>query len=337
MSEAIQLETPAVARRAQHRYAKAYRLADTRDLDRQAWLAIRRGGIGSSDAAAAVGLNPYQSALELWLDKTGRNSGEPSEAEDDPRYWGRLLEPLVAEAYAERTGNRVRRVNAILQHPEHPWMLADLDREVVGSGDVQVVEIKTAGPYGARRWQDGVPEDVQLQVQHQLAVTGQSVADVAVLLGGQELEIHRIERDEAVIERLIALEHQFWTYVEADTPPPADGSDSADRALRQLFPRDRGTTVDFTADPELAQAFTELQDVRGQLGALRDREARLKQRLQEAMGEATEAIFPTGRIRWKQTAPTRRLDTKALQADYPQLVARYQQEVPGARRFTLRD
>lgn len=95
--------------------------------------------------------------------------------------------------------------------------------------------------------------------------------------------------------------------------------------------------MDFTADPELAQAFTELQDVRGQLGALRDREARLKQRLQEAMGEATEAIFPTGRIRWKQTAPTRRLDTKALRAADPDFVAAYEHEVPGARRLTVRD
>ena len=51
----------------------ALRLVDTKGLDREAWLDVRKGGIGSSDAAAAVGLNPYKSPLELWLEKTGRS------------------------------------------------------------------------------------------------------------------------------------------------------------------------------------------------------------------------------------------------------------------------
>ncbi|MEN1641690.1 lambda-exonuclease family protein, partial [Pseudomonas aeruginosa] len=107
--------------------------------------------------------------------------------------------------------NKVRRINAVLQHadPELPWMLANIDREVNGADDVQILECKTAGINGARLWKEGVPEYVQLQVMHQLAVTGKQAADVAVLLGGQTLEIHRIERDEQMIARLIELERQF--------------------------------------------------------------------------------------------------------------------------------
>jgi putative phage-type endonuclease len=86
-------------------------------------------------------------------------------------FWGTLLEPIVAAHYTKRTGNKVRRVNAVLQHPKHPWMLANVDREVVGSSEVQILECKTAGIHGARLWKDGVPEYVQLQVMHQLAVT----------------------------------------------------------------------------------------------------------------------------------------------------------------------
>ncbi len=100
---------------------QAYRLVNTRALDRGAWLAIRRGGIGGSDAAAAVGLHPYQSALELWMDKTGRQSASEANSEptepNSPTFWGQLLEPTVAEAYAQITDRKVRRVNAILQHP----------------------------------------------------------------------------------------------------------------------------------------------------------------------------------------------------------------------------
>ena len=319
---------------------QARRLVDTRALDRQAWLSIRQSGIGSSDAAAAVGLHPYKSQLELWMEKTGRqvSDSEPSRGEQltSPLHWGQVLEPIVADHYARHTGYRVQRVNAILQHTEHPWMLANLDREIVGNDEVQILECKTAGVFGARLWKEGVPEYVQLQVMHQLAVTGQQAADVAVLLGGHQLEIHRIARDEAMIEQLIALERRFWDYVENDTPPPADGSDSADQALRSLFPQDDGEVIDLSHDVALSQAFVDLQRVRQTLDEAKKEEARLKHRLQQAMGEATLATFPSGSLSWKQARPTTRLDTKALRAAHPDLVAAFEREVPGSRRFVVR-
>ena len=319
---------------------QARRLVDTRALDRQAWLSIRYSGIGSSDAAAAVGLHPYKSQLELWMEKTGRqvSDSEPSRGEQltSPLHWGQVLEPIVADHYARHTGYRVQRVNAILQHTEHPWMLANLDREIVGNDEVQILECKTAGVFGARLWKEGVPEYVQLQVMHQLAVTGQQAADVAVLLGGHQLEIHRIARDEAMIEQLIALERRFWDYVENDTPPPADGSDSADQALRSLFPQDDGEVIDLSHDVALSQAFVDLQRVRQTLDEAKKEEARLKHRLQQAMGEATLATFPSGSLSWKQARPTTRLDTKALRAAHPDLVAAFEREVPGSRRFVVR-
>ncbi|MCW2290802.1 putative phage-type endonuclease [Pseudomonas sp. BIGb0408] len=218
----------------------ALRLISTKELPREDWLAVRKQGIGSSDAGAAVGLNPYKSQLELWMEKTGRDTTLPKadpHDEESPMYWGNVLEPVVAWHYSKRKKNKVRRINAVLQHPdpELPWMLANIDREVIGADDVQILECKTAGINGARLWKEGVPEYVQLQVMHQLAVTGKQAADVAVLLGGQMLEIHRIERDEQMIARLIELERKFWHYVETDTPPPADGSASAEIALRCLI------------------------------------------------------------------------------------------------------
>ncbi len=319
---------------------QARRLVDTRALERTAWLSIRQSGIGSSDAAASVGLHPYKSQLELWMEKTGRQSGKAEPNHDDkltsPLHWGQVLEPIVAEHYARHTGHRVQRVNAILQHVEHPWMLANLDREIVGNDGVQILECKTAGLFGAKLWKDGVPEYVQLQVMHQLAVTGQYAADVAVLLGGHELQIHRIERDEVMIQQLIALERQFWNYVENDTPPPADGSDSADQALRALFPQDDGETVDFSHDATLGQAFSDLQRVRQTLDDAKKEEAKLKHKLQQAMGTATVATFNSGSLSWKQTASVKRLDTKALQKDHPGLCADYLKAYPGSRRFVVR-
>ena len=182
----------------------ALRLVKTNTLSRDEWLDVRKQGIGSSDAAAAVGLNPYKSQLELWMEKTGRDTELPKPDPDnteEPVYWGTLLEPIVATAYTKQTGRKVRRVNAVLQHPEKPWMLANIDREVIGASDVQILECKTAGEFGARLWKEGVPEYIQLQVQHQLAVTGKKAADVAVLICGQQLQVHRIHRDEELIDK----------------------------------------------------------------------------------------------------------------------------------------
>ena len=316
----------------------ALRLVKTKDLPREDWLTVRKQGIGSSDAAAAVGLNPYQSQMELWLIKTGRDSGLPKvdpHDEELPMYWGNILEPIVAAHYTRRSGNRVRRINAVLQHPEQPWMLANIDREVIGASDVQILECKTAGINGAKLWKEGVPEYVQLQVQHQLAVTGKATADVAVLLGGQHLEIHRIHRDDRLIARLIQLEESFWRYVETDTPPPADGSESAEMALRCLYPADIGSTVDFSKDRNLSAKFADLISVRQSIAEAEKLEAQLKQSLQQAMGDASKAIFETGTVTWKKAKDSTGFDLARLLRDQPDLDKQSSLVKPGSRRFLV--
>jgi putative phage-type endonuclease len=316
----------------------ALKLVKTQTLSRDEWLDVRKRGIGSSDAAAACGLNPYQSRLELWMHKTGRGDLLPAVDPNDetsPMYWGTLLEPIVAAHYTRRTGHRVRRINAVLQHPDHPWMLANIDREVIGSPDVQLLECKTAGIHGARLWQDGVPEYVQLQVMHQLAVTGKQAADVAVLLGGQELQVHRIERDESLIKNLVELERQFWDLVVSDQPPPADGSESADQALRCLFPQDSGLVLDLSGDFEMASVFSDLLATRNTLEAAIQREALLKQRIQQRMGEATRALFDTGAVSWKRSKDSSTLDLDRLHKELPEMLKPYAIRKPGSRRFLV--
>tara|TARA_R110000851_G_scaffold315514_1_gene478031 strand:+ start:14458 stop:15462 length:1005 start_codon:yes stop_codon:yes gene_type:complete len=316
----------------------ALRLVKTKAISRDEWLEVRKHGIGSSDAAAAVGLNPYKSQLELWMEKTGRDADLPKPDPHDttaPVYWGTLLEPIVAASYTQQTGRRVRKVNAVLQHPDKPWMLANLDREVIGAGDVQILECKTAGEFGARLWRDGVPEYVQLQVQHQLAVTGKHAADVAVLLCGQQLQVHRIERDEKLITKLMALQKRFWHYVTSDTPPPVDGSDSAATALQYLYPRDNGERLDFSQDSQMSALFTDLQDVRFQADKYTKLEEQFKQKIQQAMGDASQATFETGSVSWKRSKDSTSLDAKRLLSDHPELLAQYSLTRSGSRRFLL--
>ncbi|KJS09973.1 MAG: hypothetical protein VR73_00475 [Gammaproteobacteria bacterium BRH_c0] len=319
----------------------ALRLVSTRNLPRADWLAVRRQGIGASDSAAAVGLNPYQSPLELWLVKTGRDANLPVDDPNDessPMYWGTILEPIVAAHYTKRTGRKVRRVNSVLRHPDpdKAWMIANLDYSITGDSQVQLLECKTAGEYGARLWREGVPEYIQCQVQHQLAVTGKAAADVCVLICGQEIQIHRIERDEALIANLIALERRFWNYVISDTPPPADGSDSSARALQCLFPQDNGDTLDLATDSPLCAVFDALVSTREEIGTLERVESDLKQTIQQTLGDATKAVFHSGYVTWKRSKDSHGLDVATLLKDNPHLLNQYPLVKPGSRRFLVK-
>ena len=318
----------------------ALKLVKTNDLSREDWLEVRNTGIGSSDAAAAVGLNPYQSQLELWMEKTGRGAALPIvDPSDDstPMFWGTLLEAFVAAHYTKKTGNRIRKINAVLQHSEIPWMLANIDREILGVPEVQILECKTAGMNGAKLWRDGVPEYVQLQVHHQLAVTGKQAADVAVLVCGNEFRTYRIERNDALIARLIELERNFWHYVESDTPPPADGSDSADVALRCLYPNDNGETLDLSDDAEMGAAFADLLAVRAVLCEQEKLESQLKQKIQQRMGDATKATFESGDVSWKRSKDSVVLDVSKLLTEQPNLVQQFPLVKSGSRRFLVQE
>lgn len=331
MSNALKEEKPT-------RSKPALKLVKTNDLSRDDWLTVRKGGIGSSDAASAVGLNPYKSQLQLWMEKTARDGNLPKTDPNDetsPMYWGTLLEPIVAAHYTKRTGNKVRRINGVLQHPKESWMLANIDREVIGAPDVQILECKTAGLNGARLWKEGVPEYIQLQVMHQLAVTGKQAADIAVLICGQELQVHRIERDEGMIAKLIELERQFWRYVELDQQPPADGSDSADVALRCLYPKDSGHCLDLSGDLEMSAVFSDLLAVRQSLAIQTELEAQLKQRIQQRMGEATKVLFEMGDVTWKRSKDGSGLDVERLLKEQPELLESFSLVKPGSRRFLV--
>lgn len=184
-------------------------------------------GIGNRDAAAALEHDPFKSQIRLWMEKTGRQDLlHPVLAQDDSLgYWGRLLEPIVAAHYTNRTGRRIRQVNATQRHQKHPWMIATVTREVVDAPDVQLLECSCVGMDAAPLWAHGVPAYMRLRVMHLLAVTGQRAADVVVLLGGQDLQIYRIERDEAEIAWLIRQEQVFWRSVECDQAPPSRDED----------------------------------------------------------------------------------------------------------------
>ena len=325
---------------AAKRTVTAKRLANTKNMDYQEWLEVRKQGIGSSDAATACGLNPYMSMLELWMIKTGRvqqNLNDDSSGVA-PLYWGKQLEPLVAEYYSLHTNNKVRRVNAVLQHPDpdKAFMLANLDYSVVGSDEVQILECKTAGEHGARLWRDGVPLYVLCQVQHQLAVTGKQAAHVCVLLCGHETKIYKVTRSESVIEHLINAERYFWDCVEKDVPPSVDASESAAKALQQLYPEHVPLTVeDLSQDDTANLLFNKLLKTKQEIDVQQQSFDQIKHQIQALMKEAERAIFQEGSVTWKKSKDSVSLDSKALLKLHPEMLQQFPQNKAGTRRFQI--
>lgn len=322
------------------KFFSAKRFVDTKKLSQAEWLEIRRKGIGSSDCAAACGLNPYMSMLELWIIKTGRikQSIEDESEGHAPLYWGKRLEPLVAEYYSMHTNYKVRRVNAVLQHPDPDkhFMLANLDYAVSGDADVQILECKTAGEYGAKLWRDGVPLYVLCQVQHQLAVTGKKAAHICVLIFGHETRIFKVTRSESVIQHIINAERYFWECVEKDTPPDADASASAAKALQLLYPEHVPlSTTDLSEDEQANQQFEQLIRVRNQVEKHQEQFDLLKHQLQAKMQEAERATFKTGSVTWKKSKDSISLDSRALLKQHPEYLSQFPQSKQGTRRFNI--
>ncbi|ELY3878245.1 YqaJ viral recombinase family protein, partial [Acinetobacter baumannii] len=318
----------------------AKRMVNTKNMTQAEWLEVRRQGIGSSDCAAACGLNPYMSMLELWMIKTGRvqQAIEDESSGHAPMYWGKQLEPLVAEYYSMSTNNKVRRINAVLQHPDADkyFMLANLDYSVVGSDEVQILECKTAGEHGSRLWRDGVPLYVLCQVQHQLAVTGKKAAHICVLICGHETRIYKVIRSETVIKHIIEAERYFWQCVEKDIPPDVDASESAAKAIQQLYPQHVPLTVeDLTQNEQANYLFNQLIEEKHKVEQHQQYFDELKHQLQVLMKEAERAIFIHGSVTWKKAQESISLDSKALLKQHPEYLKQFPQTKAGTRRFQI--
>lgn len=252
--------------------AQALRIS-TLDMPREKWLELRKTGIGSSDAATVAGLNPYETPISLWEVKTGILPDKDL-SDDEKVHFGNVLEEVVADEFARRMNRKVRRVNAMLRHPEYPFMIANLDREIVAEDgrEPEILECKTVGLLAAMNgeWGDGldeVPERYIVQVQHQLAVRNRRRAYLAALIGGQSMKIYTIDRDDELIADLIEIEKAFWRCVESNEMPSVTQLADAKR----LFPKSAAKEIQATAD-----IATLVLDYRAAKADKKDAEERIK-------------------------------------------------------------
>lgn len=294
-------------------------------------LETRRQGIGGSDAAAAVGLHPYKTMLELYLEKTG--DLQPPDLSDNERvHFGNVLEEVVAQEYSRRTGKRVIRRNATITHKQHPFMLAHVDRLVVGES--RILECKTADRYTQHLWgeegTDQVPDHYMIQCLHYMAVLDRDACDLAVLIGGNEFRTYTINRDHDLEQQLIDQEAAFWRRVELGNPPGPSTSED----LSLLFPRDTGASV--LADEPTLIHVEQLRALKTTLAELEQQKIDLENKIKTFIGDNAAVVDDENNIiaSWKTTT-SNRLDSKRLKADKPELYEQYA-TTQSTRRFLVR-
>ncbi len=273
--------------------------------ERQEWLAKRQRGIGGSDAPVVMGVSPWKTRTELWAEKAGLvdASIEPTRA----MIIGTRLEPLIADEYAERHPDEeviYPGPHVIQYHPDYSQLYATLDRVVDRSGHLGVLEVKTTSERMAEYWEIEPPVAVQVQVQHQLLVTGYDYGVVAAWVGHEYREFE-IARNDHFVDMLLNDELSFWEHVLLQTPPTEDASPALASAIQRLHPDDSGETV--TLPDELIEVTAELERLAEQRKQIEVTEKTLKSRIQCAIGQATYGQLSDGTVwTWKtQSLPER--------------------------------
>lgn len=294
---------------------------------RYEWLEMRRSGIGGSDVAAIVGLSKWRTPTDVYNSKIEA----PVDNDNASMEWGRRLEPVIREKYAEAVGMSVDTPPFMFRHQEHKFMIADVDGI---RADGRIVEIKTARTQ--QGWgEDGtdeIPDYYKTQVQHYMTVLGATSCDVAVLIGASDFRIYTIEHDPELEELLIDAENEFWNeHVVPQVPPPPVTLDE----MKVAFPVSKKAAVECTDD--IWEHVEKLALVTDQLEELKEQEKKHKAAIQAAMGEA-DTLSHLGQIvaTWKSAKAVARFDSASLKAAMPDIYNQFMKVGAPTRRFILK-
>jgi putative phage-type endonuclease len=304
-------------------------------------------GIGASDIAAVCGLNPYRAPIEVWREKVGLSERF---AGNEATRWGQALEPLIREEYRLRNGVIMITPETSLFSKSTPWARCTPDgiviKELGGRGEWDyLVQVKTVGPLSIRRWEDGkFPHEYEAQVQWEMFVTDLPRCDVAVLLGGQQYEERRVERNNDVIESLVEMASEFWGWVETKTEPPPDESEAYARHLADKLKRNRTDTI-ILNNTEASMLAKMLREQRATAKAIESEITGIENHIKAIMAEKGAEAIQTGEglITWKAAKDTLRTDWRALAEELlpletelaSALITKHSKPVEGSRRFLV--
>jgi len=279
-------------------------------LDRQKYL-------GSSDAAAILGISPWRTELDVYLDKIeGRQADDPAKLKIFKR--GTRLEPYILDMLVEETGLELIKRGERYQDQRHAFLAAEIDAEAATGENI---EAKSVNQFGAKEWgaemTDQIPVHYTAQAMHGMMVTGARRTIFPVLIGIDDFRIYQVDRDDETIEFMRAKEVEFWQRVQDRNPPePRTVSD-----IERLFPRDQGSIIQ--ASDEIVSTYTQLKDLKKRLKLLEsdieDRTSAIK------MFMAEHQVLKFGAetlLSWK-SQDTNRFNIDLFREHHPKIAAKY--------------
>ncbi|GJL37865.1 endonuclease [Enterobacter hormaechei] len=274
--------------------------------------------LGGSDVAAILGISPWRTPLEVYLDKV-----QPCEKPVDPNKQrvftrGQRMEPYVIDLLAEETGMEIIHRGNRYIHRDYGFIAAEIDAEAASGENI---EIKTVSPFKAKEWgevqTDAIPVHYTAQAMHGLMVTGKQVCVFGVLIGGDDFRIYRVERDEETIQAILEKEVAFWDRIKNLNPPEA--TSVSDISL--MFEKDAGTSIE--ADGKALVLFNDLRDMKSRFKSLEEEIEVSEEKLKLYMQEHSILTLDGKPLCTWKTQVSNRFDQKAFQLEHPGLYEKF--------------
>lgn len=263
--------------------------------DLKAWEKERRVSIGASETAGVLGVEgAYTTRLLTYNSKVLGSKIE----DNDQMFMGREIEGAIADLYAKKTGREVVDLGryTIQRHPT-AHLAATLDRMVVGPDVRGPLQLKSVGSAKAHEWGDEPPLHYAIQVQAEMACTGEKRGFLAGWVGGQSLIHYDLRADPEFQAEMLSAVERFWhEHIVPRIPPEPTAKDV--KALQRLYPKDQGTTIPL--DEVALSIADEVADLKARINAQEERKDELENRLRAILGQATWGVLPDGsRLQWQ--------------------------------------
>lgn len=308
-------------------------------MSTQTWQQQHARGIAVSELSAIMGLNPYKSPIQVYMDKLGMSE----EVQDNlAMKLGRKLEPVIGELFTEETGLRVVSGD-IAQHPTRPLIIGTPDFLVLDENSG--MEAKSAGFLRPEEWgaqmTDQVPMHYLIQCLGYIAVTGRELWYLSLLVGGnRDFRIYKIPSDGDAINRMLDFaENWYYNHIEKQVAPELDATKSSEAYLKRMFPRHKFDDL-LSATSEQCVRIGQLHEKRKALKSLTEEVDGLENKIRAEIGDAAGILdIANGvKVTWKSNSDSRVIDYKALVTELAppvDTIERFTVTKPGARVFRV--
>lgn len=307
-----------------------------RPADRNEWLEYRKSGIGSSEVATILGLNPFETPYQLWRRKVGLDAPKD---ETFAMKAGHYLEDAVSQFWQDETGRQVIKRSAgdwLIRDNDKPFLQVSPDRTYWLSGEKHNDENKGILECKTTQRQidaDNLPKHWFCQVQYQLGVASLQQGSLAWLTAGREFGYKDIALVPEFYAWLIENVERFWFDNIKGMQEPA--AVKVQDILLKYNAHTPGKIIE--VDDDVFKAYEDLKEVKKEIDALTERKDADEQRLKLAFMDAEAISYGGDTIAtWKTSKPSQKFDAKAFQAAHPDLAKEFTSEVPGTRRFLLK-